>query len=329
MRRSRQRRGRRQGRGRAPRLLPAAADARRDGRAQRDNLARHGRQPVRDRQPGRGRREGDALGGRHCAWLARRRAAAWAARAAAAAASSTRPLCTRASARRASSTAPTSALSSASSPTGRAASHLPRSRSGRAPARHGTRVHPADLDGALQATVLLAPEAKEGELRLPFSVGEAALAAASGTICAVVERQGDKAGVAMVSPRGADAAMAKLDGFETKVLKAARPRPPRRGSSTPTSRSGRRTRAERRPRGRRRPHSPSAATARAPPSSAARSTAPARPRRSAALSFRSRWPTAPRARARSPSWRAPSTLAVSSSRVGRCRCSLRRSARSP
>ena len=53
----------------------------------------------------------------------------------------------------------------------------------------GTKVHPADLDGALQQTGLLA-EATSGETRLPFMVGEATLISAKGRMCSIVERQG-------------------------------------------------------------------------------------------------------------------------------------------
>ena len=56
--------------------------------------------------------------------------------------------------------------------------------------KEGTRVHPADLDGSLHLTALLAEATAAGEIRLPFSVGEAALADVSGAAWPVAERQG-------------------------------------------------------------------------------------------------------------------------------------------
>ena len=56
--------------------------------------------------------------------------------------------------------------------------------------RFGTQVHPADLDGALQQTALIAEDTDAGETRLPFMVGEATLTSAKGRMCSIVERQG-------------------------------------------------------------------------------------------------------------------------------------------
>ena len=85
--------------------------------------------------------------------------------------------------------------------------------------KEGTRVHPADLDGSLHLSSLLA-EAGEGETRLPFSVGEAALADASGTAWPVAEREGGGA-VGVVVASGAASAGVRLAGFEARALKAS------------------------------------------------------------------------------------------------------------
>ena len=85
--------------------------------------------------------------------------------------------------------------------------------------KEGTRVHPADLDGSLHLSSLLA-EAEEGETRLPFSVGEAALADASGTAWPVAEREGGGA-VGVVVASGAASAGVRLAGFESRALKAS------------------------------------------------------------------------------------------------------------
>ena len=85
--------------------------------------------------------------------------------------------------------------------------------------KEGTRVHPADLDGSLHLSSLLA-EAAAGETRLPFSVGEAALADASGTAWPVAEREGGGA-VGVVVASGAASAGVRLAGFESRALKAS------------------------------------------------------------------------------------------------------------
>ena len=85
--------------------------------------------------------------------------------------------------------------------------------------KEGTRVHPADLDGSLHLSSLLAVTAA-GETRLPFSVGEAALADASGTAWPVAEREGGGA-VGVVVASGAASAGVRLAGFESRALKAS------------------------------------------------------------------------------------------------------------
>ena len=86
----------------------------------------------------------------------------------------------------------------------------------------GTKVHPADLDGALQQTGLLA-EATSGETRLPFMVGEATLISAKGRMCSIVERQGaylSRVWLASLCKGKGDSPMVRLDSFESRVLKA-------------------------------------------------------------------------------------------------------------
>ena len=97
---------------------------------------------------------------------------------------------------------------------GLAMAHLSRRRH-----RYGTKVHPADLDGAIQLTSTLV-DTSSGETRLPFMVAEATLASAAGSMCAVLQREsGDKTTVMMSDPAGKEA-MVKLSGFESRVLKA-------------------------------------------------------------------------------------------------------------
>ena len=95
----------------------------------------------------------------------------------------------------------------------------------------GTSVHPADLDGALQLTALLATGAAS-EVRLPFSVESAALRGARGHLCPVAERQSaSTTRVALVSQSRRGGGGAHLSGFETRALKAgaaARPAAPKR-----------------------------------------------------------------------------------------------------
>ena len=84
----------------------------------------------------------------------------------------------------------------------------------------GTSVHPADLDGALQLTALLATGAAS-EVRLPFSVESAALRGARGHLCPVAERQSaSTTRVALVSQSRRGGGGAHLSGFETRALKA-------------------------------------------------------------------------------------------------------------
>ena len=91
--------------------------------------------------------------------------------------------------------------------------------------KEGTRVHPADLDGSLHLTALLAEATAASEIRLPFSVGEAALSDVSGRAWPVAERQGASLAGVWIGAKDAKAANAspgaRLTNFETRVLKAA------------------------------------------------------------------------------------------------------------
>lgn len=80
-------------------------------------------------------------------------------------------------------------------------------------------MHPADLDGALQLSGLLLPSS--GELRLPFTLAEASLLGAKGRMWSVVQRLagGEKMGVFLASKSSTDPPLAKLDGFESRLLK--------------------------------------------------------------------------------------------------------------
>eukprot|EP00966_Prymnesium_polylepis_P252128 5828741-Prymnesium_polylepis.1 len=53
--------------------------------------------------------------------------------------------------------------------------------------------HPADLDGALQLGAFLPAGSEDGETRVPFSVDEARLQAASGELWASIERRSAEA----------------------------------------------------------------------------------------------------------------------------------------
>ena len=87
--------------------------------------------------------------------------------------------------------------------------------------RFGTQVHPADLDGALQQTALIAEDTDAGETRLPFMVGEATLTSAKGRMCSIVERQGaTSAGVWLAGLCKGDAPLVRLNSFESRVFKA-------------------------------------------------------------------------------------------------------------
>jgi acyl transferase domain-containing protein/NADPH:quinone reductase-like Zn-dependent oxidoreductase/acyl carrier protein len=91
--------------------------------------------------------------------------------------------------------------------------------------RDGTLVHPADLDGALQLTALLAL-GSAAEMRLPFSVAEATLHSAFGRIWPIAERDGaSAAGIAMVCEGRRGGSGVRLKGFETRAFKAASARP--------------------------------------------------------------------------------------------------------
>ena len=87
--------------------------------------------------------------------------------------------------------------------------------------REGTRVHPADLDGSLHLTALLAEATAASEIRLPFSVGEATLSDVSGRAWPVAERQGSSTVGVWVGAMAKASPGARLTDFETRVLKAA------------------------------------------------------------------------------------------------------------
>ena len=101
--------------------------------------------------------------------------------------------------------------------------------------KEGTSVHPADLDGSLHLTALLAEATAAGEIRLPFSVGEAALTDVSGSPWPVAERQGANMTGVWIGAKDAKAAKdspgARLTNFETRVLKAAPAAAPARKST--------------------------------------------------------------------------------------------------
>ena len=96
-------------------------------------------------------------------------------------------------------------------------------------------MHPADLDGSLHLTALLAEATAAGEIRLPFSVGEAALTDVSGSPWPVAERQGANMTGVWIGAKDAKAAKdspgARLTNFETRVLKAAPAAAPARKST--------------------------------------------------------------------------------------------------
>ena len=87
--------------------------------------------------------------------------------------------------------------------------------------REGTRVHPADLDGSLHLTALLAEATAASEIRLPFSVGEATLSDVSGRAWPVAEKQGSSTVGVWVGAMAKASPGARLTDFETRVLKAA------------------------------------------------------------------------------------------------------------
>jgi acyl transferase domain-containing protein/acyl carrier protein len=91
--------------------------------------------------------------------------------------------------------------------------------------REGTRVHPADLDAALQLTAVLADGAAN-ETRLPFSIGSAALYSACGRLWSVVGRQdASLAAAALVREGGRTDSGVRIDRFEARALKAGAARP--------------------------------------------------------------------------------------------------------
>jgi len=91
--------------------------------------------------------------------------------------------------------------------------------------KEGTSVHPADLDGSLHLTALLAEATATGEIRLPFAVGEAALSDVSGRPWPVAERQGANMTGVWIGAKDGKAAKdspgTRLTNFETRVIKSA------------------------------------------------------------------------------------------------------------
>lgn len=89
--------------------------------------------------------------------------------------------------------------------------------------RQGTLVHPADLDGALQASAAVST-CGDGETRLPFAVDAAVMRGGAVKLWAGVVRQGvDALSVSLGGWRCGRAAStaAQLDGFKARTLKAS------------------------------------------------------------------------------------------------------------
>jgi NADPH:quinone reductase-like Zn-dependent oxidoreductase/3-oxoacyl-(acyl-carrier-protein) synthase/NAD(P)-dependent dehydrogenase (short-subunit alcohol dehydrogenase family)/SAM-dependent methyltransferase/acyl carrier protein len=85
----------------------------------------------------------------------------------------------------------------------------------------GTRVHPADLDAALQLTALIA-DGPARETRLPFSMATAALHSACGRLWSFVERRDASSVAASLVREGARADDGvRIDGFETRAIRVS------------------------------------------------------------------------------------------------------------
>ena len=91
---------------------------------------------------------------------------------------------------------------------------------------YGTRVHPADLDAALQLTYLIGPHMPRA-LQLPFTVGTVLLRRTRGSLHAVAAQQGPTAAGIWVGNDAAisEAPAAMLGGFERRAVGAASARP--------------------------------------------------------------------------------------------------------
>ena len=86
-------------------------------------------------------------------------------------------------------------------------------------ALQGTQVHPADLDGALQSSSLLARASQDGTTRLPFAVDKALLRGqAAGLLWVLVVGQGKEA--ADVSLAASGEGRAQLEGFCSRAFSA-------------------------------------------------------------------------------------------------------------
>ena len=83
--------------------------------------------------------------------------------------------------------------------------------------RQGTRVHPADLDGALQLPLVLV-RAGAAQTWLPFAVGAASLAEGIGELRAAAERLGGDG--SSVWLRSAQQPAAQLDGLQSRPLQS-------------------------------------------------------------------------------------------------------------
>jgi len=84
----------------------------------------------------------------------------------------------------------------------------------------GTAVHPADLDDALCAGALIPSDDGDGATRLPFSVGNAFLAFASGALWAKVTRAKVESSSVFLSSTGL-LSHAQLEGFKARALRKA------------------------------------------------------------------------------------------------------------
>ena len=106
---------------------------------------------------------------------------------------------------------------------GRGATSRLRSR----PSRHGTAVHPADLDDALCIGVIASDGNGEDETRLPFAVDDALLQQSSGSLAALVERHDGAEAIVVQLGAVASRAQSRLDGFKSRALRAAKVQPQR------------------------------------------------------------------------------------------------------
>jgi hypothetical protein len=90
------------------------------------------------------------------------------------------------------------------------------------PSRHGTAVHPADLDDALCIGVIASDGNGEDETRLPFAVDDALLQRSSGSLAALVERHEGADAIVVQLGAVASRSQSRLDGFKSRALRAAK-----------------------------------------------------------------------------------------------------------